>query len=163
MRHAWPLGAIAILAGATALAQAPASGTPLRVIAFGAHPDDCDQKAGGTAAKWAAQGHQVKFVSVTNGDAGHQTEGGGALAKRRRAEAAEAARRFGIVEYDTLDNHDGQPVTPVLADGHLVGVPVPAGTHQVEVSWSRGPLLAGIGLSLAGVTAAIALRKGRAG
>jgi len=58
---------------------------------------------------------------------------------------------------------DGQPVTPVLADGHLVGVPVPAGTHQVEVSWSRGPLLAGIGLSLAGVTAAIALRKGRAG
>src|SRR5438445_4681650 len=113
MRHAWPLGAIAILAGATALAQAPASGTPLRVIAFGAHPDDCDQKAGGTAAKWAAQGHQVKFVSVTNGDAGHQTEGGGAVAGRRRAEAQEAARRFGIVEYDTLDKHDRQLIPSV--------------------------------------------------
>src|SRR2546422_1112357 len=112
MRQAWLWGAIAILAGTTALAQAPASGT-LRIIAFGAHPDDCDQKAGGTAAKWAAQGHQVKFVAVTNGDAGHQTEGGGALARRRRAEAAEAARRFGIVEYDTLDNHDGQLIPSV--------------------------------------------------
>ena len=79
----------------------------LRVIAFGAHPDDCDSKAGGLAAKYAAAGHQVKFVAVTNGDAGHQAEGGGALAKRRTAEAKEAGRRIGI-EYDVLDNHDGE-------------------------------------------------------
>ncbi len=79
----------------------------LNIIAFGAHPDDCDGRAGGTAAKWAALGHKVRFVSVTNGDAGHQSEGGGALAKRRRAEAAEAGRRIGI-EYVTLDNHDGE-------------------------------------------------------
>ena len=59
---------------------------PIRVIAIGAHPDDCDIKAGGIAAKYAAAGHQVKFVSVTNGDAGHQAEGGGMLAARRRAE-----------------------------------------------------------------------------
>src|SRR5947209_15039428 len=113
MRQPWLWGVTALLAGATVLAQAPAGGQGLRIIAFGAHPDDCDQKAGGTAAKWAAQGHQVKFVSVTNGDAGHQTEGGGALARRRRAEAAEAARRFGIAEYETLDNHDGQLVPSV--------------------------------------------------
>ena len=80
----------------------------LRVIAFGAHPDDCDEQAGGVAAKYAALGHHVKFVSVTNGDAGHQSEGGGALAKRRRAEAAESGRRLGIDEYITLDNHDGE-------------------------------------------------------
>src|SRR5881409_160278 len=79
----------------------------LRVIAFGAHPDDCDSKAGGLAAKYAAAGHKVKFVAVTNGDAGHQSEGGGALAKRRRAEAQEAGRRIGI-EYEVLDNHDGE-------------------------------------------------------
>jgi LmbE family N-acetylglucosaminyl deacetylase len=48
-------------------------------------------------------------VSVTNGDAGHQTEGGGALAARRRAEAKEAGRRIGI-EYVVLDNHDGELV-----------------------------------------------------
>ena len=80
----------------------------LRVIAFGAHPDDCDIRFGGTAAKFAAMGHAVKFVSVTNGDAGHQGQGGGALAKRRRAEAQEAGRRLGIAEYEVLDNHDGE-------------------------------------------------------
>ena len=68
----------------------------LRVIAFGAHPDDADIKAGGIAAKFAAKGHQVKLVSVTNGDAGHCQMGGGELAKRRRGEAQEAARRLGI-------------------------------------------------------------------
>jgi len=79
----------------------------LRVIAFGAHPDDCDSKAGGLAAKYAAAGHKVKFVAVTNGDAGHHEQGGGVLAKRRRAEAQEAGRRIGV-EYDVLDNHDGE-------------------------------------------------------
>ena len=86
---------------------APTSDGKLNVIAFGAHQDDCDQMAGGTAAKLAALGHRVRFVSVTNGDAGHQTEGGGALAARRRAEAQEAGRRIGV-DYVVLDNHDGE-------------------------------------------------------
>jgi LmbE family N-acetylglucosaminyl deacetylase len=79
----------------------------LRVIAFGAHPDDCDIGAGGLAAKYAALGNKVKFVSLTNGDAGHQSQHGEELAKRRRAEAQEAGRRIGI-EYEVLDNHDGK-------------------------------------------------------
>ena len=86
---------------------APSTDGKLNIIAFGAHPDDCDQRAGGVAAKFAALGHRVRFVSVTNGDAGHQVEGGGALAARRRAEAKEAGRRIGI-DYITLDNHDGE-------------------------------------------------------
>jgi LmbE family N-acetylglucosaminyl deacetylase len=85
----------------------PAAAAPLNIIAFGAHPDDCDIRAGGTAAKWAAMGHKVRFVAVTNGDAGHQTQGGGALASRRRAEAQEAGRRIGV-DYVVLDNHDGE-------------------------------------------------------
>lgn len=84
-----------------------AQNEPVRVIAFGAHPDDCDLGAGGLAAKYAALGYKVKFVSLTNGDAGHQTQAGEELAKRRRAEAQEAARRIGI-EYEVLDNHDGK-------------------------------------------------------
>lgn len=79
----------------------------LRVIMIGAHPDDCDQDGGGTAILFASLGYAVKFVSVTNGDAGHQSSGGGALAKRRIAEATEAGKRFGV-EYDVLDNHDGE-------------------------------------------------------
>ena len=81
---------------------------PIRILVIGAHPDDCDIDAGGTAALWASMGHQVKFLSLTNGDAGHQSMGGGALAKRRRAEAQESARRLGIAEYEVLDNHDGE-------------------------------------------------------
>ncbi len=83
------------------------TGTPLRVIFIGAHPDDCDQDGGGTAILFAKLGHKVKFVSVTNGDAGHQEMKGEPLASRRLAEAKEAGRRFGV-EYDVLDNHDGQ-------------------------------------------------------
>lgn len=89
------------------LCAAAAWAQPLRIIAFGAHPDDCDIRAAGTAALWTAMGYKVKFVAVTNGDAGHQSEGGGALARRRRAEAQESGRRLGI-EYDVLDNHDGE-------------------------------------------------------
>jgi LmbE family N-acetylglucosaminyl deacetylase len=79
----------------------------IRVSAFGAHPDDCDIKSGGLAAKYAKAGHLVKFVSITNGNAGHQSEGGGMLAIRRRAEAKESARRLGI-SYDVLNYDDGK-------------------------------------------------------
>ena len=100
-------GALSLSLSAAPAGQAAASGAPLNIIAFGAHPDDCDIRAGGTAAKWAAAGHRVRFVSVTNGDAGHQSQGGGALGARRRTEAQEAGRRLGV-EYVVLDNHDGE-------------------------------------------------------
>lgn len=80
----------------------------LNIIMIGAHPDDCDIKGGGTAALLSEMGHRVKFLSVTNGDAGHQSQGGGALAKRRKGETQEAMRQLGIEEYEVLDNHDGE-------------------------------------------------------
>jgi LmbE family N-acetylglucosaminyl deacetylase len=78
----------------------------IRIIMIGAHPDDCDEDGGGTAAIFAQMGYAVKFVSVTNGDAGHQTLKGTELAKRRFAEAQEAGKRLGVT-YDVLNNHDG--------------------------------------------------------
>ncbi len=79
----------------------------LRIIAFGAHPDDCELKAGGVAAKWAALGHHVKFVSVTNGDIGHWKSAGGPLALQRKAEVEQCARILGITT-QVLDIHDGE-------------------------------------------------------
>src|SRR4051812_47273730 len=75
MRFLLPL---ALLAALFALpVPAPAADPPkLRIIVFGAHPDDAELKAGGTAAKWAKAGHAVKMVSVTNGDIGHWREAG---------------------------------------------------------------------------------------
>lgn len=84
----------------------PADGK-LRIIAFGAHPDDCEIQVGGTAALWAKQGHHVLFVSLTNGDIGHWREAGGPLARRRKAEVDQAHRLLGI-QGVVLDNHDGE-------------------------------------------------------
>jgi N-acetylglucosamine malate deacetylase 1 len=100
---------IAVLLGAVAgsAERAAAQGAPLRIIAFGAHPDDNELRLAGTAAKWAALGHQVKFVSVTNGDIGHWRDAGGPLARRRTAESQETARILGITT-QVLDIHDGE-------------------------------------------------------
>ena len=91
----------------------------LNIIAIGAHPDDCDSKFGGTAALFAKMGHNVKFLALTSGDAGHQSQGGGALGSRRREEAKNAGKALGIAEYQTLDNHDGE-LLPSLQVRHDV-------------------------------------------
>jgi LmbE family N-acetylglucosaminyl deacetylase len=88
-------------------AAAPADDGKLRIICFGAHPDDCELDVGGTGALWAAQGHHVKFVSLTNGDIGHWREAGGPLARRRLAEVQKADGMLGVAT-EVLDIHDGE-------------------------------------------------------
>ncbi len=90
----------------------------LRIICFGAHPDDAEYKCGGTAIKWAQQGHHVKLVSVTNGDIGHWQMAGGELAQRRAKESAEAAKRMGVVS-EVLDIHDGE-LMPTLENRRTI-------------------------------------------
>ena len=85
----------------------PKAENKLRIIVFGAHPDDAEYKAGGTAAKWAKLGHHVKLVSVTNGDIGHWKMAGGPLALRRKAEVKAAAKVLGVTS-EVLDIHDGE-------------------------------------------------------
>ena len=94
-----------ILAGAPA--EAPPEDGKLRIIAFGAHPDDCEVYGGGTARLWSDLGHHVKFVSSTNGDIGHWQMAGGPLAKRRLEEVRAAARILGNT-VEVLDIHDGE-------------------------------------------------------
>lgn len=79
----------------------------LRILVIGAHPDDADIKTGGTAAQWCGLGHEVRLVSLTNGQAGHQTMYGPELARRRRAEAEAAAAVIGAT-YQVLDYPDGE-------------------------------------------------------
>ena len=79
----------------------------LRIIAFGAHPDDCELQVGGVGIMWAERGHHVKLVSVTNGDIGHWREAGGPLAARRKAEAEQASKLLGTT-VEVLDDHDGE-------------------------------------------------------
>lgn len=96
----------------------PKSDGKLRIIVFGAHPDDAEYKAGGTAAKWAKLGHHVKLVSVTNGDIGHWQMAGGPLAQRRTSEVKAAAKILGVTS-QVLDIHDGE-LQPTLEYRKLI-------------------------------------------
>jgi LmbE family N-acetylglucosaminyl deacetylase len=100
------LAIVTTLLATTASAQSD-DGNKLRIIVFGAHPDDCELDAGGTAARWAKLGHHVKFVSATNGDIGHHEIAGAPLARRRTAEVKRCAEILGI-ETEVLDIHDGE-------------------------------------------------------
>ncbi len=105
-----------------ALAQAAQAQVPddgkLRIIVFGAHPDDAEYRAAGVAMKWAKLGHHVKLVSATNGDIGHWQMAGGPLALRRKKEVQEVARRLGVTN-EVLDIHDGE-ILPTLENRRMI-------------------------------------------
>jgi len=91
---------------------------PIRVIVFGAHPDDCDMNSSGIAALFTQMGHKVKFVSLTNGNKGHHTMNTIELAARRYREAQEAGKTLGI-EYHVMNNSDGE-LLPTLENRFAV-------------------------------------------
>src|SRR5207344_2194653 len=104
------LTAGACLLPGSVLRSVSAQGTAarqLRIIAFGAHPDDAELKFAGTGALFAAQGAKVKLVAMTNGDVGHFAQAGGPLAQRRKAEVETCHKKLGV-ETDVLDIHDGE-------------------------------------------------------
>jgi N-acetylglucosamine malate deacetylase 1 len=111
--------AAAFTVGSSAgLARAADEDGKLRIIVFGAHPDDAEYAAGGTAARWAELGHKVKFVSVTNGDIGHHEMAGAILARRRTEEVQKCAKILGITT-DVLDIHDGE-LMPTLENRRTI-------------------------------------------
>jgi len=91
---------------------------PLRVIVFGAHPDDCEYTTGGIAALYTQMGHQVKYVSMTNGNKGHHAMTPATLGARRAEEAKEVARILGVA-YEIMDNDDGE-LMPTLENRFAV-------------------------------------------
>src|SRR5512141_3158673 len=90
----------------------------LRIIIFGAHPDDSEYRGAGVAMKWAKAGHHVKLVSATNGDIGHWESAGGPLAQRRIKEVQEVARKLGVTN-EVLDIHDGE-IMPTLENRKVI-------------------------------------------
>jgi LmbE family N-acetylglucosaminyl deacetylase len=110
--------ALLLIAVAEVPARAAQNDRPLRIIVFGAHPDDCELDAGGTAARWAKLGYKVKLVSVTNGDIGHHEMAGAILARRRTEEVKQAAKILGVTT-EVLDNHDGE-LLPTLENRRAI-------------------------------------------
>ena len=110
--------ALAPLLAALIVGPAALADEPLRILVIGAHPDDCEYDAGGTAARWVKAGYKVKFVAVTNGDIGHHLIGGAILARRRVEEVKKAAAILGV-ETEVLDNHDGE-LMPTLENRRTI-------------------------------------------
>lgn len=77
----------------------------IRLMAIGAHPDDCESKVGGIAMNVLQRGGKVMFVSATNGNAGHHELTREDLKARRFQEASKVAEEFGIL-YRIMDNDD---------------------------------------------------------
>ena len=67
----------------------------MRVLFVGAHPDDIEQYAGGTAALYAKMGAKLFFCVATNGNIGSPTMSREEIAKIRREEALKAAAVVG--------------------------------------------------------------------
>jgi LmbE family N-acetylglucosaminyl deacetylase len=74
-----------------------------------AHPDDPEFFCGATLARWAQEGHQVKYVLLTKGDKGSSDPKTDpeALAQLRIKEQTEAAAVLGVKDIRFLDYKDG--------------------------------------------------------
>ncbi|HLJ17066.1 MAG TPA: PIG-L family deacetylase [Bryobacteraceae bacterium] len=90
----------------------------LRIIIFGAHPDDAEYRGAGVAMKWSKLGNHVKLVSVTNGDIGHWRMSGPPLALRRKKEVLAVAQRLGVTT-EVLNIHDGE-LMPTLENRRTI-------------------------------------------
>ena len=86
------------------------SGTPQRVLAIMAHPDDVDFGCAGTMAAWSAAGAAITYCLITDGDAGgfDETVGRDAMRELRRAEQRAAAREAGVDDVVFLGHPDGR-------------------------------------------------------
>ena len=67
----------------------------MKILAFGAHPDDLEMQCSGTLALYSKQGHEVFMCHVCSGDKGSLVYNSDELVKIRRKEAIEAAELIG--------------------------------------------------------------------
>ena len=99
---------------------------PPRILAVFAHPDDESFCAGGTLAKYAAEGAEIMVVSATRGEAGQIRDMRAAtrqtLGKVREHELRLACRQLGIRHAVCLDYGDGtlQDVDPEALTAGIV-------------------------------------------
>lgn len=94
------------------------------VLAIGAHPDDIEFGCGGTMAKLAAEGADLYFVVVTDGNRGsrqHEFEKHALVASRKQEQEA-AAKILGAKEVIFLDEEDGNLIADISLKEKIVRV-----------------------------------------
>ena len=85
-------------------------GPPAKVMVIAAHPDDAEFACGGTVAKWAREGSEIRYLVCTSGNKGskdlHMTPH--RLAEIREREQEAAAKVLGVKEIIFLRHDDGE-------------------------------------------------------
>src|SRR5436190_2719300 len=97
-------------------------GVPAAVLAVYAHPNDPEVSCGGTLARWAAAGSEVRVVICTRGDKGSSDAAADpdALAEQRAGEVACSAAALGLAGFDLLGYDDGSLDDTESLRGELV-------------------------------------------
>jgi LmbE family N-acetylglucosaminyl deacetylase len=97
---------------------------PRRVLAIYAHPDDPEVACGGTLARWASEGAEVRLVVVNAGDKGAFDAGTDphVLSEKRAGEVAAAAQVLDLAAYELLGVPDGEAVNDLDLRSRLVGL-----------------------------------------
>ena len=78
----------------------------LKVMLIGAHPDDVEFRAAGTARKFLEQGAKVEFLVLCNGSKGHHILSPAETAAVRAKEAAAVKEVLGLDAYNIWDVED---------------------------------------------------------
>jgi len=99
-----------------------AGDSPASALAIYAHPDDPEISAGGSLARWAADGAEVWALITTRGDKGTLDPDADldALAGRRLGETAAAVERLGLAGHFHLEYGDGELVDDAALRGQIV-------------------------------------------
>lgn len=90
------------------MTESSAPDSPKRVLAIQAHPDDIEFGQAGTIAKWAREGAEITYCSLTSGDKGSADleMTGEQLATMREAEQRRACEILGVKDVIFLRYHD---------------------------------------------------------
>ena len=77
----------------------------MKILMIGAHQDDNEFRCGALAHKYVKLGHEVKFLSMCNGNGGHHIMTPAETSARRYGESQAVAKLLGIT-YDVWDVDD---------------------------------------------------------
>ena len=91
----------------------------MKILAIGAHQDDNEFRVGGMAHKWIKAGHEVRFLSLCNGEGGHHIMTPEQTTARRATESAAVAAFLGI-RYDVWDVRDCELIADLPTRKRLI-------------------------------------------
>jgi LmbE family N-acetylglucosaminyl deacetylase len=101
-----------------------------RALAVVAHPDDMEYGAASAVARWTGQGKDIRYVLVTDGEAGIESMSPAEVGPIRREEQRASCAVVGVTDLEFLGLPDGLVVEGIDLRRHLAGA---IRRHQPEV------------------------------